>query len=103
MATTARVMHKPTATMTRCAEGPVRLDRIMARLLVTFRADCDAAETRAAAKPIFSKVGAFQEAAAIPAAMGNSERRASVLGNAVGPSSKTVSSAVMMGMAHLEV
>lgn len=89
--------------MTRCAAAPATPVFVMARLLVTLRALCAVAEVTAARKPIVSKVGEFQEAAAIPRAIGKSDRSASGFGSAFVPSSKRVINTVMSGIPHFDV
>mmetsp|Transcript_12252 Transcript_12252/g.14039 ORF Transcript_12252/g.14039 Transcript_12252/m.14039 type:complete len:198 (-) Transcript_12252:419-1012(-) len=75
----------------------------IARLLVTFKALCAVQEIIAAMNPKSSNRGEFQEAAAIPMAMGTSDNSANRLGSAFRPSKSTVNNTVTSGMAHFDV
>ena len=83
--------------------GPDTPALAMARLLVTFRALCDVVDTIAAMKPQSSKVGEFQDAAAMPKAIGIRDTKESALGNDPVPSSRTDKTTVNRGMAHFDV
>jgi hypothetical protein len=97
------VITNPTATMTRCATDPVTPNLVMACLQVTLSALCATHDTMAATKPKISNVGASQDAAAMPVAMGIKVNRVGRLGKASIPSNKIVKRTVTNGMLHLQV
>jgi hypothetical protein len=99
----ATVKSSPTATMGRCPLAPDHPVRDKTRLLETFKRLCAVVESTAMRKPRVSQVGALQEAAAIPHAMGRRESKAALLGSADAPSNKSVNNTVMMGIPHFEV
>jgi hypothetical protein len=76
---------------------------VIATLLLTFKALCAAQESMAAAKPKVSKVGEFQEAAAMPKAIRTRDSSVRVPGSTEEPSNNNVKSTVISGMAHLDV
>lgn len=97
------VHNKPTATIVRCPIGPVNWALANARLLVTFKALCAVADIHAMRKPSNSYVGALQDAAAIPTAIGISDNNVGIFGKAFTPSNSNVNRTVMMGIPHFDV
>ena len=97
------VITRPTATMARCPSGPDSPVLAMDFLLITFSPVCAVQDIMAQIKPFNSKTGEFQEAAAMPAAIGTRESNVRIPGNAPAPSSSNVRSTVKIGMAHLDV
>jgi hypothetical protein len=89
--------------MVRCPAGPDTpvLDNM--RLLDTFNALCAVADTDAITKPITSNVGALQDAAAMPKAIGINDANVVTLGSACTPSNRKVNKTVIIGIPHLDV